>query len=55
MSDRVVASEYGKMLYSIAGDTLSDSSVFPNVGHQNPTLTLLALTLRLAEHIGARP
>ena len=30
---------------------LAGSSVFPSVGHQNPTFTLVALALRMAEHL----
>lgn len=33
---------------------VAGSSVFPTVGHANPTLTLLALALRLADHLEAR-
>jgi choline dehydrogenase-like flavoprotein len=30
---------------------IASSSVFPTGGHSNPTLTLLALTIRLAEKL----
>lgn len=33
---------------------IAGSSVFPSAGHANPTLTLLALALRLASHLEAR-
>jgi choline dehydrogenase-like flavoprotein len=33
---------------------VAGSSVFPTSGAANPTLTLLALTLRLADHLGVR-
>jgi len=32
---------------------VASSSVFPTGGHANPTLTIIALTLRLAEHLKA--
>ena len=33
---------------------VAGSSVFPAVGYSNPTLTILALTLRLADHLASR-
>ena len=34
---------------------VAGSSVFPTVGAVNPTLTIVALALRLADHLGSRP
>lgn len=33
---------------------VAGSSVFPTVGHANPTLTVIAMALRLADHVGSR-
>jgi choline dehydrogenase-like flavoprotein len=33
---------------------IAGSSVFPTVGVANPTFTIVALTLRLAEHLAAK-
>jgi len=38
-------------VHGLDGLYLAGSSVFPTGGHANPTLTILALTLRLAEHL----
>ncbi len=34
---------------------VAGSSVFPTAGFANPTLTAIALALRLADHLAARP
>jgi choline dehydrogenase-like flavoprotein len=38
-------------VYGIDNLYISGSSVFPTVGHANPTLTILALAIRLADHL----
>jgi choline dehydrogenase-like flavoprotein len=38
-------------VYGISNLYIAGSSVFPTGGHANPTLTLIALTLRLADHL----
>lgn len=40
-------------LHGIANLWIASSSVFPACGHANPTLTILALALRLADHLAA--
>ena len=38
-------------VHGLANLYLAGSSVFPTAGHANPTPTLIALALRLAEHL----
>jgi len=42
-------------VHGIANLYVAGSSVFPTGGHKNPTLTLLALALRLADHLVRQP
>ncbi len=41
-------------IHGVEGLYVAGSSVFPTPGHANPTLMILALTLRLADHLKAR-
>ncbi|AYG69901.1 MULTISPECIES: GMC family oxidoreductase [unclassified Rhizobium] len=42
------------MVHGTHGLFIAGSSVFPTSGHANPTLTLLALSIRLADHLKQR-
>jgi choline dehydrogenase-like flavoprotein len=48
-----VVDEHGRV-HAIANLYVAGSSVFPTGGFANPTLTIVALTVRLAEHLDAR-
>ena len=41
-------------LHSVANVYLAGSSVFPTGGYANPTLTIVALAIRLADHLKSR-
>jgi choline dehydrogenase-like flavoprotein len=41
-------------LFYTANLYVAGSSVFPTCGSANPTLSLIALTLRLADHLKSR-
>lgn len=41
-------------VFGIANPYVAGSSVFPTSGHVNPTLTLVALSLRLADHLASQ-
>lgn len=38
-------------LFDVENISIAGSSVFPTIGYANPTLTILALSLRLADHL----
>jgi choline dehydrogenase-like flavoprotein len=42
-------------VHGLANLYVAGSSVFPTVGHANPTLTIVALAARLAHHLGGPP
>ncbi|TXI11418.1 MAG: GMC family oxidoreductase, partial [Rhizobium sp.] len=42
------------MVHGTDGLFIAGSSVFPTPGHANPTLMLLALAIRLADHLKQR-
>jgi choline dehydrogenase-like flavoprotein len=41
-------------VHGISNLYIAGSSVFPTGGHSNPTLTIIALAIRLADHIKVR-
>ena len=47
---RGVLDEHARV-HSVSNLFVAGSSVFPTSGFANPTLTIVALTLRLAEHV----
>jgi choline dehydrogenase-like flavoprotein len=47
---RGVVDEHGRV-HGLANLFIAGSSVFPSYGQANPTLTIVALSLRLADHL----
>ena len=41
-------------VHSVANLYIAGSAVFPTSGYANPTLTIVALALRLADHLKGR-
>jgi choline dehydrogenase-like flavoprotein len=41
-------------VHGVANLFIAGSAVFPTAGHANPTLTIVALAIRLAEHLKGR-
>jgi choline dehydrogenase-like flavoprotein len=41
-------------VHGVSGLYVSGSSVFPTSGFANPTLTIVALAIRLADHLRGR-
>ena len=42
-------------VHGVPGLHIAGASVFPTIGHANPTLMILAVAIRLADHIAAHP
>jgi choline dehydrogenase-like flavoprotein len=42
-------------VHGLANLYVAGSSVFPTAGFMNPTLTIVALAVRMAEHLKSRP
>jgi len=42
-------------VHGMANLYIAGSSVFPTIGYANPTLTIVALALRLSDHLKAQP
>ena len=40
-------------VHGVSGLFVAGSSVFPTAGYVNPTLTIVALAIRLADHLAA--
>ena len=45
--------DWNSKVHGIANVYIAGSSVFPTGGYANPTLTIVAITLRLADHLKA--
>lgn len=53
-SDRNGVVDKNCKLFNIENLYIAGSSVFPTIGYANPTLTIVALALRLSEHLKAK-